>query len=330
MTVQRGNAAAACNQSGTLSGCTSFTTGAGNATVTSIMTVDPSVSDSSMEQLGAHEVGHSYGIKDCDGCAGTVMNEDITSSSPTGPTPCDTQEVFTNSGGSYGYGGGGGSGGGCVLQSCGSSEFCPGSACGNGGTLSCCDDSGGDHPCCSNGSPIIVDTAGEGFHLTGLAGGVRFRNTPDEAEIQMSWTDARFHNAWLALDRNGNGTIDSLSELFGNFTPQPKSSNPNGFLALSVFDEPRNGGNGNGMLDPGDSVYGQLRLWVDKNQDGISQPDELFTLPEAGLFAIDLHYFEDPKVDEYGNRFRYRSWIVDDERKADPRCYDVFLLEELQ
>ena len=187
-------------------------------------------------------------------------------------------------------------GGGCALESCGVSQYCPGSPCGNAGTQYCCLDSGGFHVCCTSGSPIIIDTASEGFHLTGLADGVRFRNRPGDQLLKISWTDPLYKNAWLALDRDGNGTINALSELFGNYTPQPQSEEPNGFAALAVFDRRVNGGNENGLLDPDDTVFSFLRLWIDKNHDGISQPEELFTLPTVGLFAINLHYRESKRV----------------------------------
>jgi hypothetical protein len=44
------------------------------------------------------------------------------------------------------------------------------------------------------------------------------------------------------------------------------------------------------MIDPHDSVYEHLRIWIDANHDGISQPHELHTLRELGVFKIDLKY----------------------------------------
>ena len=96
-----------------------------------------------------------------------------------------------------------------------------------------------------SGTPIVIDTKGQGFHLTGVVDGVRFPFFPGKPSVQISWTDANYSNGWLVLDRNGNGKIDSGAELFGNLTPQPPSANPNGYAALAVFDDPANGGNGN-------------------------------------------------------------------------------------
>jgi hypothetical protein len=181
-------------------------------------------------------------------------------------------------------------------------------------------------PCCpETGSPILIDAANQGFHLTGLSDGVAFSRGPGTPPITISWTDPRFKNAWLALDRNGNGRIDDLTELFGNLTPQPPSNSPNGYNALAVFDDPKNGGNGNGKIDQGDAIYWQLRLWVDKNHDGISQPDELFSLPAVGILSIDLSYKKSDFVDQFGNAFRYVANVTDVQQNSDPRCYDVFL-----
>jgi hypothetical protein len=183
--------------------------------------------------------------------------------------------------------------------------------------------SGGDEPYCP-ATPIVVDVLGQGFHFTGMAVGVKF--TFNGSLLQTSWTDARYSNAWLALDRNGNGVIDDASELFGELTPQPSSLHPNGYKALAVFDDPRYGGNGNGRIDPGDAVYPLLRLWIDRNHDGVSQPDELLSLAEAGIFAIGLDYVESDRMDQFGNSFRFRAPIWDEYGRTDPRAYDVFLM----
>jgi hypothetical protein len=167
---------------------------------------------------------------------------------------------------------------------------------------------------------------GQGFHLTNPKDGVTF-SFAKGAPVQTSWTDKNYSNAWLALDRNGNGVIDDGTELFGEYTPQPPGQNPNGYKALAVFDDPQNGGNGNGRIDPGDAVYSSLLLWIDRNHNGISEPDELLTLPEAGVFAIDLTYVEDDLTDQFGNKFRYQANIWDKAGEEDSKCYDVLLLD---
>ena len=98
------------------------------------------------------------------------------------------------------------------------------------------------------GSPVIVDTMGEGFHLTDAANGVIFDLQGNGQLARWAWTQAGSHNAFLALDRNGNGAINNGQELFGNFTPQPKCDHPNGFLALAQFDTLRMAATGMGSL----------------------------------------------------------------------------------
>lgn len=152
----------------------------------------------------------------------------------------------------------------------------------------------------------------------------------DGHPIKLSWTAGDSGNAFLALDRNHNGKIDNAKELFGNITAQPKSNDPNGYLALAEFDKPENGGNGDGIIDSRDAVYSKLLLWIDENHDGISQPNELHSLPELGVFSISLKFRREPITDRYGNLFRYRGFLNPDagdgESKDGRITYDVFFV----
>jgi hypothetical protein len=179
-------------------------------------------------------------------------------------------------------------------------------------------------------SPIIFDLAGNGFNLTSFENGVQFDISGTGRPIQIAWTSSDTRNAFLVLDRDGDGKIDNGKEMFGNFTPQPPSAHPNGFLALAEFDKAANGGNGDGVIDAKDAIFGSLRLWVDANHDGISQPNELYKLADLGVFSISLSYKEARRMDRFGNQFRYRGKInvtdqAEDDSTANPVVYDVFL-----
>lgn len=121
--------------------------------------------------------------------------------------------------------------------------------------------------------PLVVDLGGQGPSTTGLNGARAFDLTGTGASEMTSFVSGA--SAFLALDANGNGRIDSGRELFGD-----QHGAADGFEELRKYDL-----NQDGQIDARDPVFSRLKLWFG---DG-----RLTSVSDAGLRALSLAARED-------------------------------------
>lgn len=126
------------------------------------------------------------------------------------------------------------------------------------------------------GDPLIFDLDGNGVSLLSVDDGVMFDIDNDGKLDQTGWVDKG--DGMLALDENGNGIIDNQSELFGDI----KSA---AYKHLAEYDS-----NEDGKITRRDNVWKHLRMWIDKNSNGKTDPGELKTMKDLGMTKIDLNY----------------------------------------
>jgi len=114
----------------------------------------------------------------------------------------------------------------------------------------------------------------------------------------------------LALDRNHDGVINDGGELFGSATRLAGGGTAgNGYVALAEIDS-----NGDGVIDAKDSLYADLRVWVDANADGVSQADELKTLASLRIASLNLDARRDG-AEDHGNLIGLSSTYTTDDGK---------------
>jgi len=132
----------------------------------------------------------------------------------------------------------------------------------------------------SGADPIILDLGAPGISFVSSDEGVLFDIDADGPLDQIAWPDGQ--DGVLVMDLDGSGKIENGAEVFspyfgaGGFT--------DALDALSSLDL-----NGDGIIDAQDAAFADLRVWVDANQDGVSQDGELFGLNDLEIASIDLN-----------------------------------------
>ena len=123
--------------------------------------------------------------------------------------------------------------------------------------------------------PLVLDLDGNGVQLISVAA--------SRAHFDLDGDGFRERTGWVApgdgllvIDRNQNGAVDGISELFGNATED-------GFVALAHLDT-----NADDRIDAGDQDFAKLAVWRDANSDGAFSAGELTSLDAAGVASISL------------------------------------------
>lgn len=152
-------------------------------------------------------------------------------------------------------------------------------------------------------TPLAIDLNGNGIQTLPSNLEIAFDFYGNNAPIQTGWIHS--DDGLLVWDKNNDGVINNGNELFGdNSLLLDNSKAEDGFSALSILDS-----NTNGLIDTYDAPWSELKIWQDKNSDGISQKNELFTLNDMGINSIELNTSQINYYDKNGNFHKLGSSV---------------------
>ncbi|MGE4314205.1 MAG: calcium-binding protein, partial [Pseudobdellovibrionaceae bacterium] len=181
--------------------------------------------------------------------------------------------------------------------------------------------------------PLVFDLDGDSNIevINASQSGIYFDYNNDGFATSSGWVSA--DDGMFAIDLDGSGKIDSVSELFGSVHSLSYLTESfvktlgteNGFANLAAYDT-----NDNGVVDNQDAQWGDIRIWQDVNQDGVSQAAELMTLDQVGIATVDVRSYELAR-DSYnllevidGNTVSHRGTVTMTDTSI-RKVYDVWL-----
>ena len=153
--------------------------------------------------------------------------------------------------------------------------------------------------------PLALDLNGDGkIGTLPLARGVHFDMDNSGFAEKLSWIAPE--DGLLVNLADGATRVSNGSQLLGNETRLPSGElAADGFEALAALDD-----NGDGKVDAQDAAFAHLRVWQDKNSDGIASADELFTLESLGIFSLTTAYDASTWTDANGVEHRGEGSFV--------------------
>ncbi|CAN5909810.1 hypothetical protein BH11PSE8_BH11PSE8_00740 [soil metagenome] len=144
----------------------------------------------------------------------------------------------------------------------------------------------GDTSCYTVVSPIALDLDGNGIHSTALIDSQGKFDMGSGTPVNSGWLSSG--DGFLAVDSNGNGKIDDITELFGG-------NKGDGFAKLASYDS-----NHDGFVDAKDADFAKLLVWQDLNGNHQTDAGELRSLAQAGIASLTVA-FTDQSINQLGN-----------------------------
>lgn len=128
-----------------------------------------------------------------------------------------------------------------------------------------------EDPCPDGEDPIILNLKGSKVQTTSLSdSGTYFDMQNNGQKVQTGWATAG--EGVLVYDPNNTGTVTDDANLVAGFGALSTLANQSG-----------------GVLDASNSIWDELKVWVDPTGDANFQQGQLYSLSQLGISSIDLN-----------------------------------------